>query len=368
MRIGNVKTAILAAHSAQRALMLWGKPGVGKSAAVREAAWDLGRKHGKPGGRVLEYGNEAPKDADGNSLVKACIGLHDVRVSQCDLVEIGGLVNKSDHDTMDRLVPDWWPHVDRDDLPDYGIVFLDELPSGARSTMAAAYQLMQDRVCAGKRLKPGWSIMGAGNRLTDGGVVNPMPTPLANRLIHVEVESNAEDWEAWAWKAGLQMEVIAFIRFKPDLLNTFEEHVTKKLEGHAFATERSWHATNDLVANNALPRDVLHEMVLGTVGKGPATEFMAFLDVWKDMVDPAEILADPTNAPLPEKTSAQIAVSTALAAKATPNNMDAVVTYFERMPPSMSMFGIKDVQRRDRSCCKTQAYLKWANDNAEVLQ
>jgi len=45
-----------------------------------------------------------------------------------------------------------------------------------------------------------------------------------------------------------------------------------------------------------------------------------------------------------------------------------VVTYFGRLAPSMSVLGIKDVQRRDRSCCKTQAYLQWAHDNAEMLQ
>lgn len=384
MRISQVTMAIIAAYNAQRPLMLWGKPGVGKSASTRDAARILGRKYGRKGGCVLEYGDAAPThDAEGNAyelneqgqpidaegvpLVKACIGLHDMRVSTCDLVEIGGLVYATDHETMGRLCPDWWPHVGRDDLPDVGIVLLDELPSGLRSTQAAAYQLMQDEVLAGRRLKPGWMVMGAGNRLGDGGVVNPMPTPLANRMHHVNVESHHPSWDDWAHRNNMPLELVAFLRLRPELLNTFDDHVKKKLEGHAFATERTWHATGDLL-NGGLPDEIAHEMILGTVGKGPGTEFMSFRAVWKDMVDPQEILLDPHGTPVPEKANAQFAVATALASKATPDNMDAVVTYFGRMPPAMSVLGIKDVQRKDRKCTKTQAFQHWARENAELLQ
>lgn len=384
MNVSQIVTAIVASHASQRPLMIWGKPGIGKSDAVRHAARQLGRKYGKKGGRVLEYGQSVPTvDADGNAyeldeagqpvnadgvpIVKCCIGVHDVRISTCDLVELGGLIRDSGHDTMDRLCPDWWPHEGRDDLPDYGIVFLDEIPSGSRNTQAAAYQPMQDRVIAAKKLKSGWSVVGAGNRLSDGGVVNPMPTPLANRMRHVTAESDPEGWDQWAFEHNMPLELMAFIRYRPELLNTFDEYVKKKMEGMAFATERSWHMVGDDI-NSGMPEDILYEMVTGTVGKGPGTEFMAFRQIWKDMVDPQEILIDPQGAPVPDKASAQYAIATALASRATPDNMDAVVTYFDRLPPSMSVLGVKDVQRKDRKCTKTKAFQTWARNNAELLQ
>lgn len=360
MRIQSVIRTIDVMHSAKRPLMIWGPPGVGKSAAVREVCMNhLGPKYGAPGGRVLEHG-------DKHENPKACIGLHDVRLSQCDPVDIGGLPAR-EGSTMVRLCPDWFPAEDRDDLPDYGILFLDEIVSASRSVQAAAYQISLDRVCAGKRMKAGWSVAMAGNRLGDGGVVNPMPSPLANRLVHVDHESNAEDWDDWALGANMPLDLVAFIRTRPNLLNTFEDFVGKKQDGHTFASERSWHIVGDTVNAGVLPEELEFEVFEGTVGKGPAIEYLAFRQVWGEMPDINEILINPDNAPVPEKSDARMAVATALASKAKPENMDAVVTYYGRMPAEFSVLGVKDVARHNRDCLKTKAFVQWSKDHSELL-
>ena len=56
-----------------------------------------------------------------------------------------------------------------------------------------------------------------------------------------------------------------------DMLNTFEEHCKKKLEGEAYSTPRSWH----MAAKP--PFDVMMDLLNGTVGKGPAAEFVGFM-------------------------------------------------------------------------------------------
>jgi hypothetical protein len=282
-------------------------------------------------------------------------------------VDIGGLPARGDDNSMVRLCPDWFPAEDREDLPDYGVLFLDEIVSASRSTQAAAYQISLDRVCAGKLMKPGWSVVMAGNRITDGGVVNPMPTPLANRMVHVDAESNQEDWEDWAMKANMPLDLIAFMRYRPELLNTFEQHVKDKHEGHTFASERAWHIVGDMVNSEKVPEDIMLEMMQGTVGKGPAVEYMAFKKVWQEMPDPKECLLNPQSAPIPERSDAQYAIATALATKATPDNMDAVVTYYGRMPAEFSVLGVKDVSRHNRQCMHTKAFMNWASDNAELL-
>lgn len=361
MRINSVIRTIATLHSTHRPLMIWGPPGIGKSAAVRQACLEhLGPKYGSEGGTVLEYGqrHESPQ---------ACIGLHDIRLSQCDPVDIGGLPAKGEGGHMVRLCPDWFPATDRPDLPDYGILFLDEIVSASRSAQAAAYQISLDRVCAGKLMKPGWSVVMAGNRISDGGVVNPMPTPLANRMVHVDAESNADDWEEWAMKNEMPLDMIAFIRYRPELLNTFEKHVTEKHEGHTFASERAWHIVGDMVNNGDVAEDLMLELFEGAVGKGPAVEYMAFRQVWADMPDPDEVLLNPQSAPVPDRSDAKYAIATALATRAKPDNMDAVVTYYGRLDPEFSVLGVKDVSRHNRECMHTKAFMNWASENAELL-
>ena len=361
MRISQVIKSIAVMHASHRPLMVWGPPGIGKSAAVRSACMEhLGPQFGGPNGTVLEYGQK-------HSAPKECIGLHDIRLSQCDPVDIGGLPARGDNDNMVRLCPDWFPAVDREDMPDYGVLFFDEIVSATRATQATAYQIALDRVCAGKHMKPGWSIVMAGNRITDGGVVNPMPTPLANRMVHVDMESNADDWEAWAMNNEFPLDLVAFIRYRPPLLNTFEQYVANKQEGHTFASERAWHIVADLVRANNVPEELMYELLEGTVGRGPAVEYMAFRQVWADMPNPQEVLLNPQTAPVPERSDAQYAIATALAPKATPNNMDAVITYYDRMPAEFSVLGVKDVSRHNRECMHTKAFMNWASNNAELL-
>ena len=46
-----------------------------------------------------------------------------------------------------------------------------------------------------------------------------MPTPLRNRFVHLEFEVDAQEWSEWAIQAGIRPEVIAFLRFRPELLS-----------------------------------------------------------------------------------------------------------------------------------------------------
>ena len=68
----------------------------------------------------------------------------------------------------------------------------------------------------------GWAIFAAGNRQGDRGVTYSMPSPLANRFSHFEVETHLDDWVSWAYRNGIDERVIAFLRFRPELLFDFD--------------------------------------------------------------------------------------------------------------------------------------------------
>ena len=110
-------------------------------------------------------------------------------------------------------------------LPDdgAGILFLDELNAAPPLVQAACYQLVLDRALGECRLPDGWTVFAAGNREGDSTVTSRMSSALANRFVHLSFEPDLDDWSRWAMgQADLRPEVVAFLRWRPDLLHRFE--------------------------------------------------------------------------------------------------------------------------------------------------
>lgn len=352
--------AINLAIYASRPLMIHGSPGLGKSDAAAQAARDQADKRGLTQVAMLS-------DVAHLTDPKGAYGLFDVRLSQCDPVDVGGLpVADHERGTQGRLVPDWFPSTERADLPDYGILLLEEVVSAPPAVQAAAYQLTHDRRIGDKVMKEGWTVVLTGNLLSDGGVVHKMPTPLANRLMHVYVRSDVDSWCRWALTHNIAPEIVGFIRFRPDLLNNFEQHVKNKQTGHAFATERSWAMTSDLVGDGANSA-VVAAMVAGTIGAGPAMEFSAFRKVWKEMPNIDQIMMDPNGAPVPDRGATAYAVSAALAGRAKPDNFSTILIYAERMPREFMMMIVKDSARRNRAVMSTSAFVKFSSVHSDLI-
>jgi len=351
------------AYAAKRPILVRSAPGIGKSASMLASAGFLAGSLGLLG--VAQWGTELVTPAQ-------WFGYTDVRLSQCDPVDVGGLPYADDErGTQRRMVPDWFPSTDRTDLPEFGYLVLEEIVSATPAVQAAAYQLTLDRRIGDKVMKEGWQILLTGNRLSDGGVVYKLPTPLANRLIHLTVETDATVWRQWAIDAGIDNSLVAYIALRPDMLNTFEEHVTKKQKGDAFATERSWHIANDIIVTSP-PEDVMFSLVTGAVGAGPAADYIGFRAIWQNMPSIDHILLDPKGAPVPSDVATQYAVATALAARATKDNVDNVLTYadrfrHERSAAEITALCVKDVMRRTPQCASTAAFNMWAARNADML-
>ena len=116
--------------------------------------------------------------------------------------------------------------------------------------------------------------MAAGNRQGDRGVTYSMPAPLANRFSHYEVEINLDDWVAWAYANEIDERIIAFLRFRQDLLFEFDPSQNPV----AFPSPRSWE-----FAHRALQKfDDHKELFLGAlqacVGKAAGIEVLQFIN------------------------------------------------------------------------------------------
>jgi hypothetical protein len=250
---------ITAAFNADLPLFIWGPPGIGKSDFVRQAAAKAGWTEER----------------------KAFI---DVRLSQMEPVDLRGLpVPDMNARKTDWLPPTWLP-FEGSDWADAGVLFLDEASSASPSVQAAAYQLVLDRQLGEAKLKKGWRLVLAGNRVTDGGVAFRLAMPLANRMLHVEALPSLNDWTDWAIDSGIHQDVIGFVMFRPSLLSTFSDALKSKET--AFATPRSWAMVSTILqveANNS--QETIEKLIAGAVGQGAALEFAAYRKLHEKLPD-----------------------------------------------------------------------------------
>jgi len=239
-----IKKAALLAIRANRPVFIWGPPGIGKSDLVRSIAHDLSA-------RII-----------------------DVRLSLWDPTDIKGMPYFNP--TSQKM--EWAPPAE---LPDHimaekhpcVVLFLDELTSAALSVQAAAYQLILDRKIGTYSLPDNVIIMAAGNNDGDRGVTYRMPTPLANRFLHLEMTVIWDDWYNWAIAHGIHKDVLGFLSFDKKSLHDFSPTSNEK----AFATPRTWTFVSDILnAYDGTDHDVLDTLIAGTVGEGKALAFAGF--------------------------------------------------------------------------------------------
>ena len=249
--------------------MIWGPPGIGKSSIVSEAA------------------------------NKAGISFIDLRLSQLAPTDLRGLPVPVHPDRNEKYgLSKWYPpeFLPRDGI---GILFLDEINMAPPVMQGVAQQLILDRKIGSYEVPEGWKILAAGNRKQDRASVFEMPTPLANRFIHIEVEANYESFKNYAINKNIAEEVTSFLAFRPKLLHAMNN------DQKAWPSPRSWEMASKLFKNN-IPIDI-------AVGEAAASEFNSYINVYKSIPDLEKILAGKAKSiPFPKKISSQWATTTGL--------------------------------------------------------
>ncbi len=249
------RRALLRCFKRQRPVFLWGPPGIGKSELVAGIAEDLG-------GLMI-----------------------DIRLSQMEPTDLRGIpfYNK-DNGKMDWAPPIELPDAELASQYPIVVLFMDEMNSAPPATQAAAYQLILNRR-VGKYVLPDNVVMvAAGNRDSDKGVTYRMPSPLANRFVHLEMRVDFDSWQTWAVNNRIHKDVVGYLSFAKGDLFDFDP----RSAGRSFATPRSWTFVSELLDED---NDAgLTDLVAGAVGEGMAVKFMAHRKVSGQMPDPIEVL------------------------------------------------------------------------------
>lgn len=310
---------------AKQPTFIWGPPGGGKS------------------------------DIVGQTADRLALTLQDIRAVLLDPVDLRGLPHLNSDGRAHWATPEFLP---RDGA---GVLFLDELNAAPPLTQAACYQLVLDRRLGEYTLPDGWTVIAAGNREEDASLTHRMPSALRNRFVHLELETNLDDWCRWAVEYDIEPPVLAFIRFRPDLLHDFQDR-----KARAFPTPRSWEFVSNITRHEPPPA-IEHALVAGAVGAGAAVEYMAFLRLYRELPSIDAILLDPEGAPVPDQPATLYAVSAALARRATSNTIGRVVKYLNRLPVEYSVMSIRDAVARDEGLATTPEFLKWAIAHKDVV-
>lgn len=274
VKISEADVIIRHALKRDRPIMLWGGPGVGKSDLIAQIGSATGRK------------------------------VIDVRLNLWEPTDIKGIpyYNSTDNN-MSWAPPAELPQDEDSDA----ILFLDELVSAAPAVQAAAYQLILNRRVGTYKLPKNVGIVAAGNRMSDKGVTFRMPSPLANRFIHLELRVDFADWSNWALKNGVHPDVVGYLTFAKNDLNNFDP----KVHDRSFATPRSWSFVSEMLTDE-LSEGTMSDIVAGCVGEGTAIKFMAHRKIAAKLPDPTEILAGNVKDLKVKEVSAMYSLTTSL--------------------------------------------------------
>ena len=252
-----VKKSLRHAMQKKRPVFLWGPPGIGKSDIVAQITNEFTNSH-----------------------------LIDIRLSLWDPTDIKGVPYfDSNINKMVWGAPEELPDEELASQYDNIVVFFDEMNSAAPAVQAAAYQLILNRRVGKYRLPDNVIIVAAGNRESDKGVTYRMPSPLANRFVHLEMGVNFDDWFQWAVDNKINKDVVGYLKFAKQDLYDFDP----KGASRSFATPRSWAFVSELLDDN-VDETTTTDLVAGSVGEGLAVKFMAHRKVASSMPNPSDVL------------------------------------------------------------------------------
>lgn len=248
MNITNLKTLLktLIINKVPVTPMLWGPHGVGKSSVVKQIGAELGY-------RVLI-----------------------LTLSQKEAVDVSGVLYTHYDEALKMSVtsshpPDWFADAC---VNGKLILFLDEFNMARREVLNASFQLVLDRSLNNKMVADTVFIICAGNPEDDRYDVTPLSESLRDRLMHIQVTSDAPSWLQWAEAPGspIDPQVISFIKSVPSALR-YEDERDAKFPVEIRHSERSWERVS-IIKALPLSTAIKLECFRGIVGPDWSVTFM----------------------------------------------------------------------------------------------
>ncbi|RAY16720.1 AAA family ATPase [Actinomadura craniellae] len=294
-------TALALAVAANQPVLLWGEPGIGKSAGMEQLAAGLG----VPLETVIASVHE-PSDFAGLPIIGD------------DPATTG----------VPMAPPDWAVRLT---AAGRGLIFFDELSSAPPAVQAALLRVVLERRVGSLTLPGPVRVVAAANppsSAADGWHLSP---PLANRFVHLHwthdprtvARGMAGTWPAVPIPvvdparvpgaiARARGAISGFLTARPGLVHHLPADAEAR--GGAWPSPRTWEMALRLIATayaTGAGGEALAAVVVGAVGDGAGLELLTYLEEL-DLPDPNRVLADPDAFALPDRGDRQLAFLTAV--------------------------------------------------------
>ena len=330
--------------NAKRVPLFVGKPGMAKTAFVREAANALSRTVGAP------------------------VAVRELHLASVSEVDIRGYLVPVDGRAI-FTKPEFWEAVENSP---YGILFLDEFAQASHEVQKAVAPLILEGRIGEYRLPPGWSVMLASNGLDDNAGTNTLLSHVLNRVVRIEVTAPDVDvWASWAATMELPYELIAFAKLRPDVV--FNAAIPNEPDT-PYCTPRSLHAVGDLAKQwpGGL-RDMVESktgmaMITGAIGSAATVELSALVRTAINLPSYEDVVTNPEGTMVPSKPDQMYAMLMLVAVRAKLEHADQCLNYVMRFQPNYAVTGIVSMVRRDRMFAQSPRMLNWVGANKDLLK
>ena len=329
---------VLRKGSEARPLLVWGAPGIGKTAIINSVL----KKVKGENSRMLDF--------------QLSMKEHD------DFFLPSYNVNKTKAVDLPKSYLPVWEDLDSmtdeerkaaDEACGKGLIFLDELSRAKPQVQDVCLKLVDERKLGEKyKLGSGWSVIAASNRMEDDmDTQHDLSIALANRFRQVNYSPTCKSWRKWADKKGyMNKHVLDWLEQNEKYFYYQDNDETK-----IFCTPRAWEGACKALADMsytadeegfdllALPDDVIMGEVQDYVGLTAARAFMDYVKLMRtvDMEKLKLVLTDPDKAPLPKKEGSTYkldiiyiittTIVSFLKTKPDPTTFENICKYYARM-------------------------------------
>jgi len=289
---------VLRKGSEARPLLVWGAPGIGKTAIINAVL----KKVKGTDSRLLDFQLSMKEHDD--------FFLPSYNVNKTKAVDLPKSYLPVWED-LDSMTDEERKKADED--CGRGLIFLDELSRAKPQVQDVCLKLVDERKLGEKyKLGSGWSVIAASNRMEDDmDTQHDLSLALANRFRQVNYSPTCKSWRKWADKQGYMNKHVLDWLEQNEKYFYYQDNDDTKI----YATPRAWEGACKALADMsytadeegfdllALPDDVIMGEVQDYVGLTAARAFMDYVKLMRtiDMEQLKLVLTDPDKAPLPKK-------------------------------------------------------------------
>lgn len=298
-------------------LLVWGAPGVGKTAIINDAMKQI--LSDKSRMIDLQLSNKAADDFFLPYYNKEHTKAIDLPKSYLPVYA----THKYDESTG-KYIPLSAEELNAaDEATGSGLIFFDELSRAKPETLNVCLKLVNERKLGEYYvLGSGWSIICASNRFEDDPDTQTiLGKALGNRFKQINYAPTYKSWKSWAETKGYMNQYVL------DWLEQNEKYFYYQAEedtdSSIFASPRTWELACKALAEEAytadeegfdllsLPDDVIRTQIQAVVGLDPANAFLDYVRLARTVKieDLKLVLTKPDKAPLPKKSGSSYQTS-----------------------------------------------------------